>query len=198
MGAEPDSGRIASVWDDSPLPPGVQVGEDVWFERHEVTFRRYRSEREVGLSIGPHSRIHTWTEFSVEPQGQIIVGARSVLVGATIMCGDRVQIGNDVVISYDVTIADCDFHPVAPAPRRQDAIAISPGGDESLRNPLLTAPVVIEDGAWIGIGAVILKGVRVGAGARVQPGAVVTRDVPPETTVAGNPAREVGPEGVPR
>jgi acetyltransferase-like isoleucine patch superfamily enzyme len=48
--------------------------------------------------------------------------------------------------------------------------------------------VVIEDDAWIGIGAIVLKGVRIGAGARVEAGAVVTRDVPSGATVAGNPA----------
>jgi acetyltransferase-like isoleucine patch superfamily enzyme len=54
-------------------------------------------------------------------------------------------------------------------------------------------PVVIEDDVWIGWNATILKGVRVGAGAVVEPGAVVTRDVPPGARVAGNPARRVDP-----
>ncbi|HWE13454.1 MAG TPA: acyltransferase [Solirubrobacteraceae bacterium] len=180
-----------ALWSEGPLPPGVRVGADVRFERHDVTFRRFRSEREVGLKIGPGARIYTWTEFSVEPEGTIVVGARSVLVGGLFMCAERIEVGSDVVISYDVTIADCDFHPHAPEPRRQDTIAISPDGDVAARAPLRTAQVTIEDGAWIGIGAVILKGVRVGAGARVEAGAVVTRDVPPGAAVAGNPAREV-------
>jgi acetyltransferase-like isoleucine patch superfamily enzyme len=75
--------------------------------------------------------------------------------------------------------------------RRNDSVAISPDSHLAQRAPLVTAPVVIEDGAWIGIGAVVLKGVRIGAGARVEAGAVVTRDVPPGATVVGNPAREV-------
>jgi maltose O-acetyltransferase len=60
-----------------------------------------------------------------------------------------------------------------------------------MRPPLVTRPVVIEDDVWIGIGAIILKGVRIGNGARIGPGAVVTRSVPAETTVMGNPARAV-------
>jgi acetyltransferase-like isoleucine patch superfamily enzyme len=180
-----------SMWEDGPLPAGVHVGKDVHFERHDVSLRRYRSERDVGLRIGDGSRVYTWTEFSVEPEGAVVVGERSTLVGGLIMCAERVEIGNDVVVSYDVTIADCDFHPIEPVARRQDTIAISPDSDRAERAPLVTAPVVIEDGAWIGIGAVILKGVRIGAGARVQAGAVVTRDVPLGVTVAGNPAREV-------
>lgn len=54
---------------------------------------------------------------------------------------------------------------------------------------LAFAPVVIEDGADLGIGAIILPGVTVGKGAQVGAGAVVTRDVPPYAIVAGNPAR---------
>jgi len=49
-------------------------------------------------------------------------------------------------------------------------------------------PVVVEDDAWIGIGAIILKGVRIGAGARIGAGSVVTSDVPAGGVVQGNPA----------
>lgn len=56
---------------------------------------------------------------------------------------------------------------------------------------LQTGAVVIEDGAFIGVNAVILPGVRIGTGAVVGAGAVVTHDVPPATVVAGNPARVI-------
>jgi acetyltransferase-like isoleucine patch superfamily enzyme len=52
-------------------------------------------------------------------------------------------------------------------------------------------PVVLGDDVWVGAGAVILKGVTVGDGAVVAARAVVTRDVPADTVVAGNPARVV-------
>lgn len=179
------------IWETGPPPAGVRVGDDVLFERHATSLRRFRSEQDPGLDIGAGCRIHTWTEFSVEPAGRVVVGERTVLVGALVMCNERVEIGSDVVVSYDVTIADCDFHPHAAEPRRADAIAISPDRDLAERQPITSRPVVIEDGAWIGIGAIILKGVRVGAGARVAAGSVVTRDVAPGAEVAGNPAREV-------
>ena len=71
-------------------------------------------------------RVYTWTSFSVDPDGYVQVGADSVLVGARLMCAERIEIGRDVVISYDATIADCDFHPLDPEERRRDAVAISP------------------------------------------------------------------------
>jgi acetyltransferase-like isoleucine patch superfamily enzyme len=55
--------------------------------------------------------------------------------------------------------------------------------------PLELLPVVIEDGADLGVGAIVLPGVTIGRGAQVGAGAVVTRDVAPYTIVAGSPAR---------
>ncbi len=57
---------------------------------------------------------------------------------------------------------------------------------------MVDAPVVIEDDAWIGFNAVVLKGVRIGRGAIVGSATVVTKDVPPYSVVVGNPAREIG------
>jgi acetyltransferase-like isoleucine patch superfamily enzyme len=52
--------------------------------------------------------------------------------------------------------------------------------------------VIIEDDVWIGPNATILKGVRIGAGAFIEAGAMVTHDVPPRARVLGNPAQIVG------
>jgi acetyltransferase-like isoleucine patch superfamily enzyme len=53
-------------------------------------------------------------------------------------------------------------------------------------------PVVIEDNVWIGPNATILKGVCIGAGAFIEPGSMVTRDVPARARVMGNPAQIIG------
>lgn len=180
--------EVTGEWDRSSLPANIRIGANCWFERPQ-TFARFRSKREPGLVIGDHVSAYGWTVFNVEEQGLIEVGANSTLVGAIFMCADRITLGSNVVVSYGVTIADSDFHPRDPQARRQDAEANSPEGDPSKRPPVETAPVVIEDGAWIGIGAIVLKGVTIGAGARVGAGAVVTRDVPAEASVEGNPAR---------
>jgi acetyltransferase-like isoleucine patch superfamily enzyme len=105
------------------------------------------------------------------------------------MCAEGISVGRRVVISYHVTIADSDFHPRARAARREDALANAPGADRSLRPRVESRPVLIDDDVWIGIGAIVLKGVRIGRGARIGAGAVVTRDVPDGASVSGNPAR---------
>ncbi len=179
---------INGTWDYRTLPSNVRLGQGCFLER-KASFLRYRSVQAVGLSLGRGEVACTWTEFNIEPTGTITVGDDCVLVGAVFMCAERITVGARVVISYHVTIADSDFHPIDPTDRRLDAIANALGGDRSKRPPYESRPVVIEDDAWIGIGAIVLKGVRVGRGARVGAGSVVTRDVPPGTAVAGNPAR---------
>jgi acetyltransferase-like isoleucine patch superfamily enzyme len=182
---------ITGGWDYASLPRNIRIGADCYLERKE-SFKRFRSTREPGLILGHGVKVYTWTEFNIEPGGQIVVGDDSILVGAVFMCADRIGIGRRVIVSYNVTIADSDFHPRDPELRKQDAIANAPRGDRSRRPALITRPVVIEDDVWIGIGAILLKGVRVGRGARIGAGSVVTRDVPAGATVAGNPARLMG------
>ena len=180
--------EITGAWDYAARPKNVHLGPGCWIER-KASFERFRSSRDPGLVLGANVRVHTWTTFNVEPAGVLEIGDGCVLVGATFMCADHITLGRDVVVSYHVTIADSDFHPLDPGARKQDAIANAPFGDKTGRPPIVTRPVVIGDGVWIGIGAIILKGVKIGRGARIGAGAVVLRDVPEGGVVAGNPGK---------
>jgi acetyltransferase-like isoleucine patch superfamily enzyme len=176
------------------LPSNVFLGDGCMLEHTRETFARFRSTQDPGLRLGAGVQVFQGTTFSVEADGTVEIGERSVLAGAVFMCAEAITLGKGVVASYNVTIADCDFHPLDPDLRRRDAIAITPEGDRGQRPEFVTAPVVVDDGAWIGIGAIILKGVRIGRNARVGAGAVVTGDVPPHATFVGNPARRVEPD----
>ncbi|MGH3146690.1 MAG: acyltransferase [Rubrobacter sp.] len=186
----PGTDEFTGTWDYASLPPNVRIGDGCYLESRD-SFERFRSGRDPGLILGRGVKVYTWTAFNVEPSGRVEVGDHSILVGALFMCAESISVGERVVLSYNVAVADCDFHSHDPESRKKDAVANAPGGDRSQRPPLITRPVVIEDDAWIGIGAFVLKGVRIGTGARVGAGAVVTSDVPPGAVVAGNPARVI-------
>lgn len=110
--------------------------------------------------------------------------------GTRIWSQSSISIGNYVLIAHLVDIHDTNSHPIDWRERRLDTEAILSGG---YRTPTQTvsAPVTIEDDAWIGFKATVMKGVRIGRGAIVSAGAVVTKDVEPWTVVAGNPARTI-------
>ena len=109
----------------------------------------------------------------------IQIGNGTGLTGTVIVAEERVDIGRDVFIGANATLVDTDFHPLRADRRR---LAPSDGRHR---------PIVVEDEVFIGMGAIILKGVRVGARSVVGAGSVVAADVPPDTVVAGNPARVV-------
>src|SRR5204863_1220768 len=120
----------------------VRLGQRCFIER-KASFARYRSTEPIGLALGDNVVAYTWTEFNIDPSGNVEVGRDSVLVGAVFMCAERITLGKRVIVSYHVTIADSDFHPVDPDARRLDAIANAPGGDRSKRPQIESAAIVI-------------------------------------------------------
>lgn len=87
-----------------------------------------------------------------------------------------ITIGDDVAIACGVLIMDTDSHTLVSGDGKKNA---------------LSSPVTIGNHVWIGARSIILKGVTVGDGAVIAAGAIVVRDVPPNTVVAGNPARVI-------
>jgi acetyltransferase-like isoleucine patch superfamily enzyme len=131
--------------------------------------------------------------FALGPDACMQIGHHCYFTNAVLLCDLEVIIGDYVVVGWNATIADTDFHPIAPAERIVDAVALSPLGKGRPRPQVIKRPVVVEDDVWIGPNATILKGVRLGQGCFVEAGSLITRDVAPRTRVAGNPAQVVGP-----
>jgi acetyltransferase-like isoleucine patch superfamily enzyme len=163
-------GELTGNWNYLDLPANVNLGANCFIEQ-KGSFDRYRSVRNPGLVLGDRVRAYTWTTFNIEPTGRLIVGSDCILVGAVFMCAGQITIGNQVIISYNVTIADSDFHPMDPAERRRDALANAPLGDKRNRPKIISESVEISDDVWVGIGAIILKGTKIGKGARIGAGA---------------------------
>lgn len=125
------------------------------------------------------------------PDSRIEIG-NNVLVGAdTIVdCAGSVTVEDDVLISYKCIIADADNHSIYPELRKNDLETWMDGRRHDWTHTEVKA-IRICEGAWIGARSIILKGVTIGPGSVVGMGSVVTRDVPPRTVVAGNPARTI-------
>jgi acetyltransferase-like isoleucine patch superfamily enzyme len=123
--------------------------------------------------------------------GEIIVGDHCFIgPGCKIWSSKKISIGNRVLISHNVNIHDSNSHPLDAKLRHEDFLHIfSKGLQDNI--DLREAEVVIEDDAWIGFNAIILKGVTIGKGAIIGAGTIVTKDVPAYTIVAGGTYRVI-------
>jgi acetyltransferase-like isoleucine patch superfamily enzyme len=141
------------------------------------------------IKIGDHCRIYGTLQS--QDEGKITIGDHTCIYERSVVgsvCS--VSIGSCVIISNHVHIFDNNNHPTSPSVRHDMCMGGFEGDAWRWRHAD-SAPVVIEDDVWIGENAAIMKGVTVGKGAIVAAHAVVTKDVPPCTVVAGNPARVV-------
>ena len=179
---------VEDDWWKEPIPPNVQFGEGFYCETAQI-FRFLRNRQSGAIVIGKHVSCYAGCSFSIGVNGRCTIGDFTLLNGALVMAEDDISIGSYCLISWNVGIADSDFHPLDPAQRLIDAQAIAPFfKDRPPRPKLKTVPVKISDNVWIGMNATILKGVTIGENSVVAAGAVVTKSVPPNTVVAGNPA----------
>jgi acetyltransferase-like isoleucine patch superfamily enzyme len=123
---------------------------------------------EVGsCAFFPGVRLECWKD------ARIRIGDGTYLNrNAEIVAAESVTLGRDCKIGRDVMIMDSDQHPL-------------PG------EKLTSAPVTIEDRVWIGARAMVLKGVTIGHDSIIGAGAIVTRDVPPQSVAVGQPARVI-------
>lgn len=180
---------IPGDWFAGTIPSNIKVGENTVVDS-SFCFKHYFSSLPVGLHVG--NNVTFWrTSLAAEENACIEIGNYCYIANASLVCSQRISIGNYVFIAGGVTIADSDFHPIEPAARLADTIALSPLGNRKKRPAIKVLPVVIEDDVWIGFNATILKGVHIGAGATIQPGALVIDDVEPGAIVSGNPAKKI-------
>jgi acetyltransferase-like isoleucine patch superfamily enzyme len=118
-----------------------------------------------------------------------IVGPRGA--ASKLRIGPECMIGPEVTMGLDACITIGRGVSISPGATLYTGSHNLGAGSQRM-SPIVSArPIVVEDGAWIGMRALILPGVRIGRGSVVAAGAVVTQDVPPNTLVSGNPATVV-------
>jgi acetyltransferase-like isoleucine patch superfamily enzyme len=172
------------------FPPGVKVAQGTIITG-AGSFRRFQSAHADALLIGRDCTLDH-CQFSAGKSARISIGDQCYLTSVILMCESEIRIGNRVMIGWNSALADSDFHPIDPALRIQDAVALAPGPKARGRPPIESTPITIEDDVWIGPMVTILKGVTIGTGAFIEPGSMITRDIPASTRVGGNPAIVIG------
>ena len=136
---------------------------------------------------GRHSVIHRSVRMDTPPYRQFRLGSYSVIESGAcinnavgdVIIGDHTRVGlHNVNLAQGITVTALNHNFTEPG-KRIDEQGVS------------TMPVTIEDDVWIGANAVILPGVAIGTHSVVAAGAIVTKDVPPRSLVAGVPAKVI-------
>jgi len=156
---------------------GLTLGEYAFIGERVVIFQ---DKKGGGVSIGARVHIHRDTTLQTGHGGAITIGAETHIQPRCQLSGyvGAIRIGERVEIA-----PGCAFYPYNHQMLPDQPIRSQP--------VVSKGDIVIEDDAWLGYGVVVLDGVRIGRGAVVGAGSVVTRDVPPGAIAAGNPARTI-------
>lgn len=125
------------------------------------------------LTVNGSFDIYSGAKVYVNKGASLELGSGYINHNLNLSCFERISIGEGVVISENVTIRDSDDHEIVGSTKP------------------MTMPVTIGNHVWIGMNVTILKGVKIGDGAVIAAGAVVTKDVPARSLIAGVPARIV-------
>ena len=151
-----------------------------------AVIKNHRRDHEA-IQIGHNSHIRG--ELLVFGHGGKIIIGDYCYVGENtrIWSGTKISIGDRTLIAHSVNVFDNLIHPISPKERHVHFKNIISSGHPTNIN-LKDKPVTIGCDVLIGAQAIILKGVSIGNGAIVGAGSLVTKDVPPYTMVAGNPA----------
>lgn len=163
----------------------------------EFSFTLYQPTSRKYLKIGSKSFLSCSIVFETNT-GLVDIGNHVYIGASKLICKSGIVIEDYVTIAWGVYIYDHDSHSLDYRERMKD-------NDRQIEDALAgrffieskdwqvvkTKPIIIRKNAWIGMNCIILKGVEIGEGAVVAAGSVVTKNVPPFTVVAGNPAKPI-------
>ncbi|SLM30969.1 putative Acetyltransferase (Isoleucine patch superfamily)-like protein [Desulfamplus magnetovallimortis] len=149
----------------------------------------------TNLEIGAESHIFCQFNF-ILPNAKITIGERCQIGNVNFSCASEIILGDDILMAWGINIVDSNHHSIYWEERQYDVIACrndyieSDGrgiGQSQDFSVVKKKKITIGSKSWIGLNAIILKGVTIGEGAIIAPGSVITKDVEPWTMVGGNP-----------
>jgi galactoside O-acetyltransferase len=176
----------------------LQTGESKFLPGFNISANKVSGNQNHKVTVGNHCLLGVTIHLET-PDAKVSIGDRVYMGNSSIISKTSVTLGNDILVAWGVTFYDHDSHSLDYKERDRDIKNayndfINEKGNY-LKNKdwstVNSAPIKVEDHAWIGAEALILKGVTIGEGAVVGARSVVTKDVPPYTVVAGNPAKVV-------
>jgi acetyltransferase-like isoleucine patch superfamily enzyme len=179
-----DTTHSGQCWNNVSL-----IGENVCFYP-EAILQIYDPKNPEKCQIGSYTHIRG--EILITKNGRFKIGDHSFIgPGSRIWAQKNIEIGSFVLISHLVDIHDSNSHSLNWRNRRSEAISLFENNVVIDSGDVDSESVIIEDDVWIGFKSSILKGVKIGRGSIIAAGSLVTKDVPPYTLVAGNPAKVI-------
>lgn len=164
---------------------GIKAGKNINIHGRIYCVATDKGSVELGNDVSINSSLKsnpiggdTRTILFVGKDAKLRIGNNTGISNCAICACNSVTIGNNVLIGGGTKIYDTDFHWLDFDKR------IKMGGGK-------TAPVIIDDGVFIGANCIILKGVHIGEKAIIGAGSIITKDVPSNEIWAGNPARKI-------
>lgn len=164
------------------------IGNDVVIYR-ETKISNLTTDKKKIL-IGDESVINGM--LTLYPFGEKIdIGKNTYIgIGTRIWAMGKIEIGNNVLIAHNVNIIDNNSHSTE-SKIREDELNYTMNNGFPKKNIFKVGigNIKIRDNVWIGMNSIILKGVEIGENVIVAAGSVVTKNIPPNNMVAGNPAK---------
>lgn len=156
---------------------GIMKFNEKVFKTRSRTYEigRIKIEENASLKCGEGVSFYAGSKLEVSRNATLVIGNNCFFnMNTTLYCRKEIIIGNDTYISQNVIIRDSDVH--------------------KIEGSVVSAPIKIGNHCWIGTNSIILKGVNIGDDCVIGAGSVVTHSVPPNSMVAGNPARVIKSE----
>lgn len=158
----------------------IEVNEDFYINSNRFKGSHAESylklQENSSLIINGKFKLFYGATIQLFKNSSLILGRGYINSDSVIACCNKITIGNGAAIARGVYIYDGDHHQISDK-------------ENNIINK--SNPINIGDHVWIGVNAIILKGVTIGEGSIVAAGAVVTNDLPPQCIAAGVPARVI-------